>query len=220
MSLARQPRLGQLLRLRVVVDEPVGQHHRPHLQPAVEQPLPRQVVQHRRAEPADRALLDGDQHLVVPRQLLHQRRIQRLGEARIGHRRRQPARRQLVGRLQRIPKPRPERQDRDAAALAQHASLAQRQHLAAGRQLPRPPRRRADSAAPTAGRRSPPRSPPRAPARPRPTAPSARSPAGSPDTPGRRLPECVAPSAPTGPARSSANRTGRPWIATSCTTWS
>ena len=89
------------------------------------------MMQHRRTEPADRALLDGDQHLVVPRQLLHQRRVQRLGEPGVHHRRRQPARRQFVGRLQRIAQPRPQRQDGDIVALPQHAPLPQRHRLAA-----------------------------------------------------------------------------------------
>ncbi len=100
----------------------------------IQQPLPGQMLHHRRAEAAHRAFLDGDQHLVMARQLLDQRRVQRLGEARIGDRGRQPARRQLVRRAQRVGQTRAQRQDRHAGALAQDAALAQLQHLAARRQ--------------------------------------------------------------------------------------
>ena len=155
----------------------------------------------RRAEAADRALLDGDQHLVVRAPAAAPASVvQRLGEPGVGHRRRQPARRQLVGRLQRIRQPRAERQDRDRCCPRARrgpcpiSSTSPR----AGIATPTPVAARIAQAR-AAGRRSPPRSPPRAPARPRPTAPSARSPAGSPDRPGRRLPACVAPSAPTRP---------------------
>ena len=80
--------LVHLLRL-VVVDEDVGQHHRPHLQAAVEQARAGQVLQHVAAEAADRAFLDGDQHLVLARQPADQVVVERLGEAGIGDRRRQ-----------------------------------------------------------------------------------------------------------------------------------
>ena len=183
-------------------------------EPAVQQPAPGQMLQHRRAEAADRALLDRDQHLVVPRQLLDQRRVERLGEARVGDRRRQAARRQLVRRPQRIGKPRAERQDRDRAALAQHPARAR---AAAPRprrrQRRRPCPRRADSAARSAGRRSPPPSPPCARAPPRPTAPSARSPAGSRDRRGRSCPRASPrprPPAPPGPSRSAPAGAGSP----------
>ena len=213
MSFAVSFASASCLPCEVVVDEPVRQHHRAHLQPAVQQPLPRQVMQHRRPETADRPLLDGDQHLMVPRQLLDQRGIQRLGEAGIGDGGRQPPRRQFVRRAQCVGKPRPERQDRHAAAFADHASLAQLPHLPAVRQ------RHADAVAAriaqraSAGRRSTPRSPPHAPVPPRPTAPSARTPAGSPDRRGRSCrnasPRRCRPARP-GPARSAPAGSGSP----------
>ena len=44
------------------------------------------MLQDEGAEAADRALLDGDQHLVVASQALHEIVVERLGEARVRHR--------------------------------------------------------------------------------------------------------------------------------------
>ena len=101
----------------VLVDEEVGQRHRPHLEAAVERARSRREAEHMRAEAADRAFLDRDQHLVVAREAQDQIAVERLGEARIGDRRRQAARGELLGRLQRLGEPRAERQDRDARCL-------------------------------------------------------------------------------------------------------
>ena len=43
------------------------------------------MMQHIGAEPAHRAFLDGDQHLVAGHKLVDQRGIERFGKARIGH---------------------------------------------------------------------------------------------------------------------------------------
>ncbi len=112
--------------------------------------------------------------------------VERLGEARIGDRRRQPERRELVGRLQAFGEPRAERQQRDLAAFAHDAALADLERHAARRAAARRCPRRADSGTPTGGRRSPRRSPPCAPARPRRPPPSPRSRAGSRDRRDRR----------------------------------
>ena len=65
-------------------------------------PLLGQRLQHIGAEAADRAFLDGDQHLVLARQPQHQVGVERLGKARVGDRGRQAERGQFVGRLQGI----------------------------------------------------------------------------------------------------------------------
>src|SRR5215204_3434348 len=57
---------------RGMVDETVGQDHRPYLQAMIEQPRRRQMLQYVAGEAADRALFDGDQHLVLTRQPAHQ----------------------------------------------------------------------------------------------------------------------------------------------------
>ena len=101
--------------------------------PRSSSPAPGQVLQHEGAEAADRALLDGDQHLVLARQPQDQLRVQRLGEAGVGDGGREAARGQLVGGLQRLGQPRAERQDGDRRALAHDAALADRQRLAARR---------------------------------------------------------------------------------------
>ena len=51
--------------LGIVVDEPVGQHHRPHLEAAVQQSGPGQEMQDQGREAADGAFLDGDQQIMV-----------------------------------------------------------------------------------------------------------------------------------------------------------
>ena len=151
------------------------------LQPAIERAVLGQRLQHIGAEAADRAFLDGDQHLVLARQPQQQIGVERLGKARIGDRGRQAERGQFVGRLQAFAEPRAVGQQRHLVAFAHDAALAdfERQCL-----LPASARRglrRADSATPTAGRRSRLASPPCAPARLRRPPPSARSRAGSRD---------------------------------------
>ncbi|GJD98052.1 hypothetical protein OCOJLMKI_5291 [Methylobacterium iners] len=94
-----------------------------------------------RTEPAGRALLQGQQHLVAARQVQDQGLVQRLGKARIGHRDRHARRLQLIGRLQGLAKPRAERQQRHPRAgcrllgPAHDAAAPDRQGLAALGQL-------------------------------------------------------------------------------------
>ena len=124
-----------LLRRRGLIDEPVGQDHRPDLQAMVEQARRRQILQHVAGEAADRALLDGDQHLVLARQAPDQVGVERLGEAGIGHRGGEALGGQILGRHQAFGEARAEAQDGDLGALAQDAALADLERRAAGRQL-------------------------------------------------------------------------------------
>jgi len=48
-----------------VVEEHVGEHHRPHPQTVVEHAVLGQRLHHVRAEAADRAFLDGEQDFVL-----------------------------------------------------------------------------------------------------------------------------------------------------------
>mmetsp|Transcript_12641 Transcript_12641/g.32016 ORF Transcript_12641/g.32016 Transcript_12641/m.32016 type:complete len:472 (-) Transcript_12641:935-2350(-) len=83
----REARLVELLLLRGRLDELVGQYHRSHAQLAVvERAVEREHVQHVVAEATDAALLDGDEHVVVARQLAQQLHVERLHEARVRHR--------------------------------------------------------------------------------------------------------------------------------------
>jgi hypothetical protein len=95
-----------------VVDEAVGQHHRPDLEAAVEQTGAGEEVQHLAGKPADRPFLDDDQHLVLGGEAAHQLGIERLGEARVGEGGRQTACGQLVGCLAALAEARSQRQDR------------------------------------------------------------------------------------------------------------
>jgi len=52
------------------------------------------------SQAADRAFLDGQQHLVFPREAEQEINVEWLGEPRIGDRRRQPCGGKLVGCLQ------------------------------------------------------------------------------------------------------------------------
>src|SRR5690349_23520296 len=92
------------------------------------------MLEHGRAEPADRTLLDGDQDLMVSCQLLYQRRIQRLGKSRIDDRCRKSSGGEFVRRLQRVGQPGAERKYGYVVALPQHAAAAQGQNLATRRQ--------------------------------------------------------------------------------------
>ena len=60
------------------------------------------MVHHMRAEAACRTLLDDQQHAVVARELLNQRFVERLDEARVSHRTGETAGRQFVGRAQAV----------------------------------------------------------------------------------------------------------------------
>ena len=104
------------------------------LSPPSSSPREREMLHDQRAEPADRALLDDDQHPVVARELLDQRGVERLGEAGIGHRAGEARARQLVGRAQAVRQPGAERQDRHRRALAHDPAPADRQRRAALRQ--------------------------------------------------------------------------------------
>ena len=88
-----------------------------------------------RAEAADRAFLDGDEHVVFARQLEHQIGVDRLGETRVGHRRGQAVRLQRVGRLQAFAEPGAEREQGDGRAFAHDATLADFQRNADGGQI-------------------------------------------------------------------------------------
>jgi hypothetical protein len=65
----------------------VRQDQRPTLRPWSSRPSWQAEMQHMRAEAADGAFLDRDEHLVLARELAHQIGVERLGEARIGDRR-------------------------------------------------------------------------------------------------------------------------------------
>ena len=191
-----------------------------NFQPAVQQPPPRQMRHHRRAEPARGPLLDRHHHLVRARQPLQQRPRRTVWRTA-----RQPpsagSPRAASSSAARNASARRVPSDTIATVppLAQQPRAADLQHLAR-RDRHAYALAAAGSAPHSAGRRSRRPWPPCARAPPRRTAPSARSPAGTRDRPGRSCRRAVAPSAPTRPARSIANRTARPRIATSCTTWS
>ena len=51
-----------------MVDQPVGQGHRPEFQAAIEGAGPGEAMRHGGAKAANRALLDREQHLVLTRQ--------------------------------------------------------------------------------------------------------------------------------------------------------
>ena len=70
---------------------------------AVEDAVLGQRLQHLRAEAADRALLDRDEDLVLAGEPQHQIGVERLGEARVGHRGGQAVRGERLGRLAGIP---------------------------------------------------------------------------------------------------------------------
>ena len=119
-----EARLGVLALRRGVIDEAVGQHHRPDLQSVVEHALGREILQHVAGEAADRAFLDGDEHLVLAREPKEQLGIEGLGEAGISDGGRKSKRGKLVSRFEAFSKPRAEREQRYFGALAQHAPLA------------------------------------------------------------------------------------------------
>ena len=80
---------GLVLRVRrIVVEEHVGQDHRADFEAVIERSGHREVVQHKRAEPADRAFLDRDDDLVLAREAVDQIGVERLRETRVGDRRR------------------------------------------------------------------------------------------------------------------------------------
>ena len=119
-----------------MLDEAVGQNHGAQAQaPVVQQTRFQEELLDLRPEAADRAFLDGDQHLVLDREPADQVLVQRLGEAGIRDRGRQAARRQLVTRPQAFVQASAERQQRDrAAALAHDPALADLERPAAFRQ--------------------------------------------------------------------------------------
>ena len=173
-----------------------------------------------RAEAADRALLDGDQKLVLGGEAQDELAVERLGEPRVGDGGRKAARRKLLGRLQRLGEARAERQDRDPRALAHDPALADRQRLAALRHLD------ADAVAARIAQRD----------RAAVMGGRGRDHVHEFGLVGRRHHHHVRQAGEIGdveragvgrrrrrrpgPARSMAKRTGRFWIATSCTTWS
>src|SRR5690606_34578069 len=75
-----EPRISVHLIRLAVIDKEVRHYHRPDLEAAVEQARLREMMQHIAAETADGALFDGDQHLVVAREAVHQFLVERFGE--------------------------------------------------------------------------------------------------------------------------------------------
>src|SRR3954454_17158428 len=96
---------------------------------------PSSIVQEGDANPADRAFLDREQHFVLARELQHQVEIERLHEARVGNGGGKAMRGELVGGLLAFAETGAERQQRDLAALADDAALADLQGNADFRHL-------------------------------------------------------------------------------------
>src|SRR5713226_3928654 len=128
---AVEPRLVILQARRIVVDEAVGQHHRTHLEAVLEQPGIREMVQHVAGEAADGAFLDGDQHLVLARQALDQRAVERLGEARIGDSDGDAVGFELLRRFEAFLEPRAETEQRDRGAFLDDPPAADMEDVAA-----------------------------------------------------------------------------------------
>ena len=95
-------------------------------------------MQHLGAEAADRAFLDGDQHLVLAREPQQQIGVERLGETGVGDRGGEAAGGEFLGGLQAFAEPRAERQERDLRALANDAALADLKRNALARALSTP----------------------------------------------------------------------------------
>ena len=89
----------------VLIDEAVGQMQRADFQAGVQQSVLGKKLQQMRAEAAARALLDGNQHLMMARKLPDEIVIQRLGKTRIRDGRRKAARGKLVRRVQAFAEP-------------------------------------------------------------------------------------------------------------------
>ena len=98
-----------------LIDQIIGQH-----QFGIAEPVEMQTDRHRLALGA----VDGDQHLVVCRQLQNQIAVQRLGKARIGDGRRQAERFEFLGSRQAFTHSGPERQKGDFRAFLDNAALA------------------------------------------------------------------------------------------------
>src|ERR1700728_4787957 len=120
---------------RVLVEEDVRKHHRPELDPAVENAMLGERLHHVRAEAADRAFLYGEEHLVLAGEAEQQIDIERLGEAGVGDRCRQTVGGEFVGRLETFAEPRAEREQRDLGTFAQDAAFADFERLAFFRHL-------------------------------------------------------------------------------------
>ena len=88
-----------------------------------------------RAEAANGAFLDGDQHLVFARQARHQVLVERLAEPRIRDSGGKALGAQVLRRLQAFLQARAEIEDRDLGAFLDDAALADRNRRAALRQL-------------------------------------------------------------------------------------
>ncbi len=71
-------------RLRIVLDEPVGQRQRAYPQAPVQQPRLRQRVQHLRAEAADRTFFHGDDDFVPARKPEQELGVERLQKSHVG----------------------------------------------------------------------------------------------------------------------------------------
>jgi len=119
----------------ILIDEAIGHHLRAPLEAVIQQAVVGQILQHMAAEAADRTFLDGDENLVILRQLPDEIGIERLHETGVRHRRRKTECRELIGGFQRLAEPRAERQQRNRRTLAQNAALADRESLTNFRHL-------------------------------------------------------------------------------------
>ena len=218
MSFASSPAGGASSLRLVAALKAVGQGHRTDLESTVERAL---FGEQGRAHPCRNprcAFLDGNQELMIGGEPQDELAVERLCEARVGDGGRQATR----GRSSAAFNASARRVPSDRSAIREPSRSAR--PLPIGRGGPRRAdrrrrRRRADIVARSGRNREPRQSRPYARDRPRPPQPSRSYSAGRP---GREVEGAGMrrASAPTRPARSMAKRTGRFWIATSCTTWS
>ena len=90
IAVSSRPASAYIFLWLIVVQKAAGRRVAADLGAVVEQTRSRQLMQHERAEAADRTLLHRDQNLVLAAEPGDERGIQRLGEARAGDRRRKP----------------------------------------------------------------------------------------------------------------------------------
>ena len=114
---------------RIVVLENIGQAHGADLQAVVEQAGIACMGQDMRADPTDGGFLDGHHDLMRAHQAVDQIGVEWFCEAQIRNGGGQAFGLQLIRGLLRFGKTRAERQDRDLAAFANHAALADLQQF-------------------------------------------------------------------------------------------
>ena len=93
----------------VMIDKCIGQHQGADLESTIKGTALGQMVQHIGAEPANRAFLNGDQHVMAGHQLVNQAGIERFGKACIGNSRRKAEAGELLGGFERFGQARAER---------------------------------------------------------------------------------------------------------------